>query len=80
MKTESTFTNAGWDFTGIWTINSSTNNGYPYLQTVVPLPVELTSFTAEIHGNKIELQWNTATELNNYGFEIERCVKLDTSK
>ena len=31
MKTESTFTNAGWDFTGIWTINSGTNNGYPFL-------------------------------------------------
>ena len=77
MKTESTFTNAGWDFTGIWSINSGTNDGYPYLQTVVPLPVELTSFTAEIQGNTIELQWNTATELNNYGFEIERCVKLD---
>jgi hypothetical protein len=37
-----------------------------------PLPVELTSFTALAISNKIELNWQTATEINNYGFEIER--------
>ena len=31
MKTESTFTNAGWDFTNTWAIDSSVNNGYPGL-------------------------------------------------
>ena len=36
------------------------------------LPVELTSFTAVILNNQIELSWQTATEINNYGFEIER--------
>jgi hypothetical protein len=36
------------------------------------LPVELTSFTAVLKNNKVELNWNTATEINNYGFEIER--------
>ncbi|MDP3148567.1 MAG: ice-binding family protein [Ignavibacteria bacterium] len=36
------------------------------------LPVELTSFTAALNNNAIELNWNTATEVNNYGFEIER--------
>ena len=36
------------------------------------LPVELTSFTAEIQNNSIKLNWQTATEVNNYGFEIER--------
>ncbi len=38
------------------------------------LPVELTSFTAALNGNKVDLNWATATELNNYGFEIERSV------
>ncbi|MFA6598067.1 MAG: T9SS type A sorting domain-containing protein [Ignavibacteriaceae bacterium] len=38
------------------------------------LPVELTSFTANVNGDKVLLKWNTATELNNYGFEIERTV------
>ncbi|MGD8778928.1 MAG: FG-GAP-like repeat-containing protein [Ignavibacteria bacterium] len=38
-----------------------------------PLPVELTSFTAHIvEENKILLEWKTATEVSNYGFEIER--------
>jgi hypothetical protein len=31
MKTSSTFTTSGWDFTDVWAINSSINNGYPYL-------------------------------------------------
>ena len=36
------------------------------------VPVELTSFTAVQQGATVLLQWNTATELNNHGFEIER--------
>jgi len=36
------------------------------------VPVELTSFTANVSEHKILLDWSTATELNNYGFEIER--------
>lgn len=36
------------------------------------LPVELTSFTAVGQGSSVLLNWNTATEVNNYGFEIER--------
>ena len=34
------------------------------------IPVELVSFTYNISGNDIILNWSTATELNNYGFEI----------
>ncbi|MBX2974964.1 MAG: T9SS type A sorting domain-containing protein [Ignavibacteriaceae bacterium] len=37
-----------------------------------PLPVELTSFNADIVGSKVKLSWQTATEQNNFGFEIER--------
>lgn len=36
------------------------------------IPVELTSFTAGVNGNNVTLSWTTATEKNNYGFEIER--------
>ena len=36
------------------------------------LPVELTSFTATANGSAVTLQWRTATEVNNYGFEIEQ--------
>jgi hypothetical protein len=45
------------------------------------LPVELTSFTANIKNDFIILNWMTATELNNMGFNIERSVnKSDWSK
>jgi hypothetical protein len=38
----------------------------------IPLPVELSSFTAVKNNSSIELNWQTKTEVNNYGFEIER--------
>jgi photosystem II stability/assembly factor-like uncharacterized protein len=37
------------------------------------VPVEMTSFTTSVSGNNVALKWVTATELNNQGFEIERC-------
>ena len=42
----------------------------------IPLPVELTTFTAGTVKDKVELKWQTATEVNNYGFEIERSSNL----
>ena len=36
------------------------------------IPVELTSFTATSEQNSVSLNWQTATETNNSGFEIER--------
>jgi len=36
------------------------------------VPVELSSFTAVLNKSKVELNWVTATETNNYGFELER--------
>jgi|GEM_PF-677529 len=36
------------------------------------IPVELTSFAANVSGNNVNLNWNTATELNNSGFEVQR--------
>ncbi|MBK7228595.1 MAG: T9SS type A sorting domain-containing protein [Ignavibacteriales bacterium] len=38
------------------------------------IPVELTSFTISTNGPDVILRWSTATELNNFGFEIERKV------
>jgi hypothetical protein len=38
------------------------------------VPVELTSFTAKANGTEVTLTWSTATELNNYGFEVQRKV------
>ncbi|HSL87818.1 MAG TPA: T9SS type A sorting domain-containing protein [Ignavibacteriaceae bacterium] len=38
------------------------------------IPVELTSFTASIINGSVNLNWQTATEVNNSGFVIERSV------
>ena len=43
---------------------------YRFIPTIVP--VELVSFTATIVDNKVKLDWFTATETNNSGFEIQR--------
>lgn len=42
-----------------------------------PLPVELTSFKCCEKNGKVELRWSTATEVNNYGFEILRFAQND---
>ncbi len=36
------------------------------------LPVELVSFIAAMKDDNIILKWQTATEINNYGFHVER--------
>lgn len=71
MQTQSTFTDAGWDFTTVW-VMLGTN--YPGLIDAPDpsLPVELVSFTAAVRHDAVILNWQTATEVNNYGFEVER--------
>ena len=43
------------------------------------LPVELISFTGSITENSVILNWETATETNNYGFEIQRSIAENES-
>ena len=38
------------------------------------VPVELVSFSGTAMKDGIKLSWRTATELNNLGFEVERCM------
>ncbi|MBK8383917.1 MAG: T9SS type A sorting domain-containing protein [Ignavibacteria bacterium] len=37
-----------------------------------PLPVELSSFTSALNGRNVTLNWTTASESNNAGFDLER--------
>ena len=65
--------------------SGTTGTGTPYTTAVTTnvmsnwtvansgaFPVEMTSFTAAAQKMSAQLKWNTATEVNNYGFEIER--------
>ncbi len=49
------------------------------LEDSFPLPVELVGFTARISNNKVILNWETVSEINNYGFDIERSSYLHSS-
>jgi|GEM_PF-5991038 len=42
------------------------------------IPVELTSFSVSNLNNGVQLRWETATEINNYGFDIQRSDNLST--
>ena len=43
-----------------------------YYDPALVVPVELSSFTGNVVDGKVLLEWITATELNNHGFEIQR--------
>ncbi len=77
MKTQATFTN--WDYTNVWEIIGGDGANYPRLKALpdVALPVELISFSTLVSSNKVILTWETATEINNYGFEIQKSVKTN---
>ena len=47
-------------------------------QVVTPVPVELTSFFATLLNQGVLLEWETASELNNAGFNVQR--SKDNSK
>ena len=53
------------------------NDGELYITTMgAPLPVELLSFTAtRINDHEVRLDWTTATEHNNAGFEVWRMIE-----
>ena len=41
------------------------------------LPVEIVSFNATAHRTDADLNWSTATEVNNFGFEVQRTTMND---
>jgi hypothetical protein len=58
--------------TSPWNLTNITSLGTYTDPPDWPLPVELSSFTVKASGDKVELKWETKTEVSNYGFEIER--------
>jgi len=56
------------------------NNTFDGLGSPSPLPVELSSFSAIILDEGVKLNWQTVTEVNNYGFEVERLQDYEIEK
>ena len=71
------------ELTSISFINENTGwfagmNGKMFKYQKSVLPVELSSFNAKVNNNSVQLNWGTATEINNYGFNIERRIDNET--
>jgi len=79
------YLDAGWDFKGettngtdnIWNIGNGRNDGYPYFDWQYPgddttLPVELSSFTAQLLNDSPTLNWTTQSESGNAGWNVYR--------
>ncbi len=55
--------------------NANGVSGYSNTATVTtPIPVELTSFAATVGDASVLVEWKTATEINNNGFDVERNI------
>ena len=68
-------TTAGVSSAGNWAWRTDANSTPGWLNDTNQnsLPVELTSFSASVaNGSTVNLSWKTATEVNNYGFDVER--------
>ena len=69
MISDSTGANLAWAAT----FNGEQDVYYSYiLDSTSIVPVEFVSFSAANQKNVVNLEWTTASELNNRGFEIER--------
>jgi len=64
------------DFTPTSLKMSVYNNLNSFIDTLTilkaPLPVEITTFNGAFENNTVKLNWQTATELNSFRFDIER--------
>jgi parallel beta-helix repeat protein len=58
---------------GAWSYISSPDNSTDYT-----IPVELSTFIANVSNGIVTLNWQTETEVNNYGFDVERASSSTT--
>jgi uncharacterized protein (TIGR02145 family) len=83
-----TVSSTEWDATNVYYLDLGIDSNYIYTGnssksygrslrcinngTFSGLPVELTSFTAMVINNTVQLNWKTATEINSSVFEVEK--------
>jgi hypothetical protein len=57
-------------------VAGSMTGSWAIANTDAALPVQLASFTAVMAGgSKVQLNWSTVTETNNYGFEVQKSAE-----
>ena len=73
-----TTTNPQVNRTGLTTANLSNNFYWGSIDAInSPLPIDLLNFTARLKVSSVDLNWSTASELNNDFFTIERAVDIE---
>lgn len=70
IESANTVTLSGINAFSRWTLGS----------TATPLPVELVSFEATRDGTAVVLTWETASETNNAGFEVQHAAGVETRR
>ncbi|MGB2868660.1 MAG: YCF48-related protein [Bacteroidota bacterium] len=62
------------------TATNATSTGFPISNSSnSPLPVQVTAFHAAVEGHGVRLTWTTASEINSYGFQVEKRELRSTS-
>ncbi|NWF49256.1 MAG: T9SS type A sorting domain-containing protein [Ignavibacteriaceae bacterium] len=56
------------------TVFAAQGDGFYKLRSPFFIPVELSSFDAQVSGMEVRLFWTTSTETNNLGFDIEESI------
>jgi hypothetical protein len=83
MKTSSTFTSAGWNFTAPWGINASWNNGYPYLRSLVTAP-SISSVSPSMNARNISTSSNIVIvfnqSMNGSSMVMNSSIRIDGSQ
>ncbi len=73
IRARATYFGAPFDWTPVSSlVPADLSQVFKLFGTASVVPVELTSFIASVIGDQVELNWTTATELNNKGFEVQR--------
>lgn len=66
MKTGSTYTNAGWDFSTVWGIDTAKNNGYPYLIWQYSSLGTPADFNIVYTSGQSQFTWSAAANATSY--------------
>lgn len=79
MKTVSTYTFVGWNFTSIWAVHDLINNGYPFLQLFYFLPPNLISPADEVSNlsSSLTLKWNKPSDAINYQLQLSKTSSFE---
>lgn len=72
LQPNTTYYFALFEYNGDGILSSYQQSGYLTGSKATLLPVSWLSFSAAKKGNGVELNWSTASEKNNKGFEVER--------